>query len=121
MSFTYTSSGTTSLAGYKDSTKALGMDLRTMAPGWGFVLGRQPDTSTINSFAKKGYFTHDPTLNNLNRQDYNQHLSLTAQLIPLRDFLAVLVWLVSFAGHKITWRGEAFTLKNGKLAGIPVS
>ena len=39
-------------------------------------------------------------------------------LIPLRDFVAVLVWLVSFAGHTVTWRGESFTLKNGKLARI---
>jgi ceramide glucosyltransferase len=37
-------------------------------------------------------------------------------LIPLRDFVAVLVWLVSFTGHKITWRGESFTLTNGRLS-----
>jgi ceramide glucosyltransferase len=37
-------------------------------------------------------------------------------LIPLRDFVALLVWLVSFAGHTISWRGELFTLKNGKLS-----
>lgn len=86
MSVTYTSSGTTSLAGYTDSTKILGMSTHGMAPGWDFVLGRQPDTAFINNFAKKGYFTHEPTLNNLNRQDYNQHLSITAQLVPLRDF-----------------------------------
>ncbi|MBS1564130.1 MAG: cell surface protein SprA, partial [Bacteroidetes bacterium] len=85
-SFTYTSTGTTNLAGYTDSTRVLGMNLHTMAPGWGFVLGRQPDTATINSFAKKGYFTHNPLLNSLNRQDYNQHINVTAQLVPLRDF-----------------------------------
>ena len=36
-------------------------------------------------------------------------------LLPLRDFLAVLVWLGGVAGHRIVWRGEVFHLQNGKL------
>src|SRR4029077_4987953 len=83
----YTSTGTTNLAGYTDSSRVLGLDPGNLAPGWGFVLGKQPDTSTINSFARKGYFTHNPLFNNLNRQDYNQHFNLTAQLIPVRDLI----------------------------------
>ena len=37
-------------------------------------------------------------------------------LIPLRDLVALLVWAVSFAGHKVAWRGDSFLLKDGKLA-----
>jgi ceramide glucosyltransferase len=37
-------------------------------------------------------------------------------LIPLRDFVAALVWLIGFTGHSITWRGDSFELKDGKLA-----
>jgi ceramide glucosyltransferase len=37
-------------------------------------------------------------------------------LLPLRDSIAVIVWLASFAGHSITWRGEQFRLKDGKLS-----
>ena len=36
-------------------------------------------------------------------------------LIPLRDIVALVVWIVSFAGHTVHWRGLEFTLKNGKL------
>jgi ceramide glucosyltransferase len=36
-------------------------------------------------------------------------------LLPLRDFLAVLIWLGGLAGRKIVWRGEVFILDNGKL------
>jgi ceramide glucosyltransferase len=36
-------------------------------------------------------------------------------LLPLRDFLALLVWMGGLAGRKIIWRGEEFVLKNGKL------
>ena len=39
-------------------------------------------------------------------------------LLPLRDSIAVGVWLASFAGHTVTWRGDRFTLKNGKLIRI---
>jgi ceramide glucosyltransferase len=40
-------------------------------------------------------------------------------LIPARDIAAVLIWLASFAGNTVTWRGDSFQLKNGKLTRIP--
>jgi len=36
-------------------------------------------------------------------------------LIPLRDFIAAFLWLFSFAGHSVSWRGDSFRLENGKL------
>jgi ceramide glucosyltransferase len=36
-------------------------------------------------------------------------------LLPLRDLVAVGVWIAGFAGNTIVWRGEHFTLKDGKL------
>ena len=36
-------------------------------------------------------------------------------LMPLRDFLSVLVWLGSYAGRRIHWRGDDFILEKGKL------
>jgi ceramide glucosyltransferase len=36
-------------------------------------------------------------------------------LVPLRDFVGLLVWLAGFMGHAITWRGDSFKLRNGKL------
>ncbi|HEX4783046.1 MAG TPA: bacteriohopanetetrol glucosamine biosynthesis glycosyltransferase HpnI [Candidatus Sulfotelmatobacter sp.] len=36
-------------------------------------------------------------------------------LLPFRDLIAVAVWIASFAGHTVTWRGDRFELKNGKL------
>ena len=85
MSITYNSTATTNLSGYTDSSKILGMNWRSMAPGLDFILGRQPDTSYINNFAKKGFFTHNPLLNNLNRQDFNESFKINAQLVPARD------------------------------------
>jgi len=39
-------------------------------------------------------------------------------LLPFRDLLAVGVWIASFAGHTVTWRGDRFELKNGRLTRI---
>ena len=36
-------------------------------------------------------------------------------LLPLRDLVAMGVWVAGFASNTIVWRGERFTLKNGKL------
>lgn len=36
-------------------------------------------------------------------------------LVPLRDLLAVALWLSGFFGHTVHWRGERFSLKDGKL------
>ena len=36
-------------------------------------------------------------------------------LLPLRDLLAMGVWVAGFAGNTIVWRGERFRLKDGKL------
>jgi ceramide glucosyltransferase len=36
-------------------------------------------------------------------------------LLPIRDLIAVAVWVASFAGHTVTWRGDRFELKKGRL------
>jgi len=40
-------------------------------------------------------------------------------LLPLRDLIAAAVWIVSFAGNTVTWRGDRFHLKNGMLIRLP--
>lgn len=36
-------------------------------------------------------------------------------LVPVRDLLALGVWLASYAGHTVRWRGDEFILDKGKL------
>jgi len=40
-------------------------------------------------------------------------------LLPLRDLIAVGVWMASVVGKTVTWRGDRFRLKNGRLTRIP--
>jgi ceramide glucosyltransferase len=49
----------------------------------------------------------------------DRHILKDAWLIPLRDLIAVVVWIASLGGHTVTWRGDRFRLKGGKLTRIP--
>ena len=42
-------------------------------------------------------------------------------MLPLRDVLAVAVWVVSFFGQTVVWRGERFRLNKGKLTRVEQS
>lgn len=75
----------TRLPGYTDSTRILGEDFRSMAPGFGFILGRQPDTTWLNDAARRGLVTRDSTFNDLFTQAFDQHISASTQLEPIRD------------------------------------
>jgi ceramide glucosyltransferase len=39
-------------------------------------------------------------------------------LLPVRDLVAVGVWMASLVGHTVSWRGDRFELKDGKLIRI---
>lgn len=77
----------TRLPGYTDSTRFLGQDWNSMAPGWGFILGKQPDTSWLNRAAAKGLITLDSNFNDLFTQTYDQRFTFSAQLEPVRDLV----------------------------------
>ena len=62
---TYNEGGSTFLPGYTDSTKFLGQNWRSMAPGIDFIMGKQPNQAWLQDIAKKGLVTKDPMLNNL--------------------------------------------------------
>jgi ceramide glucosyltransferase len=36
-------------------------------------------------------------------------------LLPIRDFLAVAIWIWSYAANHVTWREQNFVLQNGKM------
>ncbi len=75
----------TRLPGYTDSTQFLGQNFRSMAPGFDFIMGKQPDTSWLNRAAKRGLITRDSTFNDLFVQSFDQKISISAQLEPVRD------------------------------------
>lgn len=75
------------IPGYLDSTRFMGNNFKSNAPGFGYILGRQPDTTFLNDFAKRGLITADPKFNQLFAQGYDQKLNIQAQLEPFKDFI----------------------------------
>jgi cell surface protein SprA len=92
----YSQNSMSSIFGYTDSTRFLGINLKTGQPGLGYVFGFQPDTNFVNRLGKKGYLTHDSTFNFQNQASYNQLLNITAQLQPARDLNITLSWNKTF-------------------------
>jgi cell surface protein SprA len=86
----YSENASATIFGYTDSTRVLGMNFRSMAPGLPFIFGKQPDTTFINTMAQKGWLTADSNFNFQNMQDYKQTLSISAQLSPIRDLTVLL-------------------------------
>ncbi|MGN6616954.1 MAG: cell surface protein SprA [Ilyomonas sp.] len=73
--------------GYKDSSKIIGQDWSSMQPGLDYIFGKQPDTNWLNKKAAQGVITRDTLFNLMFRQTFEQRLSITAQLEPIREFI----------------------------------
>ncbi|MEO6454739.1 MAG: cell surface protein SprA [Ginsengibacter sp.] len=86
VNFTLSENSNTRLPGYTDSTQFVGENFKSMAPGFDFILGRQPDSNWLNKAARKGLITKDTLFNDLFNQTFDQRFSLAAQLEPFRDF-----------------------------------
>ncbi len=85
VNFSISEIASTRLPGYADSTRYFGQNFSSNAPGFDFILGRQPDTAWMNRVSKKGLITKDSTFNYLFQQNFDQKLVLSAQLEPVRD------------------------------------
>jgi ceramide glucosyltransferase len=48
----------------------------------------------------------------------DEQADLNLWLLPLRDLFGWLVWIASFAGKTVEWRGDSFRLRAGKLERI---
>jgi len=75
----------TRLPGYTDSTKILGENFKSMAPGFDFILGKQPDSNWLNDAARRGLITRDSNFNDLFVQSFDQKITVSAQLEPIQD------------------------------------
>jgi cell surface protein SprA len=82
---TISENGNTRLPGYTDSTQALGQNFKSLAPGLDFVFGRQIDSNWLNQKSAQGLITKDADFNYLFKQNFDQTITATATLEPIRD------------------------------------
>ena len=77
--------GQTRLPGYIDSTRFFGENFKSMQPGFDFILGKQVDSNWLNRKAAEGVITRDSTFNYLFQQNFDQTITASATLEPVRD------------------------------------
>ena len=70
-----------------DSTKYIGNNFKSMQPGLDYVFGKQPDTNWLNKKNAQGLLSKDTLYNSLFRQNFEQKLSITAQIEPIKEFI----------------------------------
>ena len=82
----YTQTGGTILPGYMDSTRFMGVNNYSSAPGFNFVYGYQPNATWLAQQAAAGRLTRDSLFNAQFQQTYSRNINATATLQPQRDF-----------------------------------
>lgn len=85
VSVNYTETGGTTLPGYMDSTRFMGINNYSMAPGLDYVYGYQPDANWLAKQAAAERLTRDSLFNAQFQQTYSRNISGTASLIPFKD------------------------------------
>lgn len=81
----YTENSGTTLPGYMDSTRFLGFNDRSGAPGFGFIYGFQPDRSWLETQAAKDRLSRDTLFNAQLQQQYSQNLNVITTVEPIQD------------------------------------
>ncbi|MBA3828372.1 MAG: cell surface protein SprA [Taibaiella sp.] len=89
-------SGTT-LPGWLDSTRILGINNVTGAPGLNFVYGSQPTVSWLEQQGANGKLSRDSLFNAQFQQTYSQNISATATVSPIPDLRIDLTMTQTFS------------------------
>ncbi len=82
----YNQTAGTTLPGYLDSTRFMGVNNLSMQPGYNFVYGYQPDNAWLANMAAHRRLTRDSLFNSQFIQTFSQNLNATATLQPFKDF-----------------------------------
>ena len=122
VTFNYTDNSGSTIYGFLDSTRILGMDFHSMQPGWKYVFGQRADTNFINKLGQKNLISRDSTLNNQNLISFTQKISASAVLEPIRDLHIAINIDKTFGQnyselYKDTAGGSGYSRLNPYLAG----
>ena len=97
MTINYTQTGGTILPGYMDSTRFMGVNNYSAAPGFNFVYGYQPNYTWLAQQAAAGRLTKDSLFNAQFQQTYSRNINITATIQPQKDLRIDLTLTQSFS------------------------
>jgi len=92
----YTENAGTTLPGYLDSTRFMGVNNYSGAPGFNFVYGYQPNSTWFQSQADAGRLSKDSLFNAQLQQSYSRNISINATVQPIQDLRIDLTLTQSF-------------------------
>ena len=93
----YTETAGTILPGFMDSTRFMGINNYSGAPGLNYVYGYQPNLAWLQQQATMGRLSKDSLFNSQFQQTYSRNLNLTATLQPQKAFKIDLTLTSSFS------------------------
>jgi len=96
VSLNYSENYRSRVPGWADSTQILGQNWKSMQPGMDYIFGKQPDTAWLNTKAKSGVIKGDSLFNLMYTQNYEQKLSINAQLEPIKELTITMTFEKSF-------------------------
>lgn len=76
----------TTLPGFMQKPDLLGLNTASVAPGWAFITGVQPNYKFLEDAADSGWLSTATSMNSLFFQNYSQNLDIRTNLEPLPDF-----------------------------------
>ncbi|ANI90177.1 cell surface protein SprA [Arachidicoccus ginsenosidimutans] len=96
LNISYALTNNSRLPGYMDSTRALGEDLKTRQPGFGYIFGKMPTRQWLDEKARQHVISTDSLFNDLYSQSYTKMLTINAELEPAKDLNIQLSMMKSF-------------------------
>jgi cell surface protein SprA len=87
----------TVLPGYMDSTRFMGVNNYSSAPGFDFVYGYQPNYAWMAAQAQAGRLSRDSLFNAQFQQTYSRNISAQATLLPHKSFRVDLTLTQTFS------------------------
>lgn len=106
----YTQTQGTILPGYLDSTRFMGVNNYSAAPGLNFVYGYQPNYAWLESQANAGRLSRDSLFNAQFQQTYSRNLNAQATLQPHKSFRVDLTLTQTFSkSHSELFADTTFT------------
>jgi cell surface protein SprA len=115
ISVNYSENYKSRLPGFMDSTKFIGNNFRSMQPGLDYVFGKQPDTNWLNQKAAQGLISRDTNFNAMFRQNFEQRLSITAQIEPIKEFIIDINFDKSFTKEYTELYKDSSAAHNGSM------
>jgi cell surface protein SprA len=90
----------TLIPGFSPQAGLLGMEPGFAAPGWGFVMGIQPDMERNNPnnwlFANQDWFVQSPLLNEQIAQNRRKNMNAKIMIEPVKDFVVDVDFIKNF-------------------------